>query len=414
MDAYFLACERAPGVSAECGAVWRFAAPVPSVEELAAEFDRRLDALPRFRQRVVPGGVRRPRWEDDGDFRIERHLEALPSAEPGRQELQKLAGRVFSQRLDMSHSPWKLWVASEAAGGEWALIFKHHHAMADGRSLVYIMEALFDAEDPPEPATRWTSKAAAELRRPRVIARGAAAYAAALLRPADQLPLSGALGSERQISWLPGRLEDLRAVRARLGGTVNDVVLTALSRAVAGWLRERGAATDGTRLSLIVPTSVRGSSQESELGNRMAAARIMVPLDRGALDTLHAVRSATRRAKESHQAIGGWWTAQLQAFVPMPLVPRVSRISTTPRRFHLAVSNLAGPSTALTCLGRRLVEAAAITYLPAGHGMTACFMTQAGRATTTLAVDPSLVPDPERILALLERTFAELRGVPAP
>src|SRR5439155_20134734 len=97
----------------------------------------------------------RPVWIDDPHFNPGYHVRhtALP-APAGYAELRRLAGRVFSQRLDRNKPLWEMWLVDTVDGGDGrtrhAIIAKTHHAMVDGVSGVDIMSVLFDAEaDPP-------------------------------------------------------------------------------------------------------------------------------------------------------------------------------------------------------------------------------------------------------------------------
>ncbi len=122
--------------------------------------------MPRYRQRLayVPLGQGRPVWADDPHFNPYYHIRhtALPQARR-RAALKRLAGRLFSQRLDRSKPLWEIWLVRAMAGERFALIAKTHHALVDGISGVDITTVLFDTA--PEPAadlapaaSPWTAK----------------------------------------------------------------------------------------------------------------------------------------------------------------------------------------------------------------------------------------------------------------
>jgi diacylglycerol O-acyltransferase / wax synthase len=75
------------------GSVGVFEGPAPSIEDLRAAIAAKLDAVPRYRQRVtpVPFGIGRPVWTDDPHFSIDYHVRhtALP-APGGQRELRAL------------------------------------------------------------------------------------------------------------------------------------------------------------------------------------------------------------------------------------------------------------------------------------------------------------------------------------
>ena len=131
----------------------------------------RLSLVPRFRQRLVvpPLEAGRPLWADDVNFNLTYHIRHTGLPEPGgEEELKRLAGRVFSQKLDRSKPLWELWLVQGLERNRFAILTKTHHAMVDGISGVDIGSVLFDLEPVPEPAPgrrRLGAAARAEQRR---------------------------------------------------------------------------------------------------------------------------------------------------------------------------------------------------------------------------------------------------------
>jgi diacylglycerol O-acyltransferase / wax synthase len=128
---------------------------VPSLGELRAGLEARLDALPRYRQRLedgAPGGLTRPRWVDNGRFDIAHHVRraALP-APGGWEELLEWMGGYLGRRLERSRPLWEIVLVEGLADGHWALATKTHHCMVDGVGAVDVAHLLFDAEPHPAP-----------------------------------------------------------------------------------------------------------------------------------------------------------------------------------------------------------------------------------------------------------------------
>ena len=87
-----------------------------------------------------------PCWVDDEDFELEYHVRHTAVPSPGEyDQLQRLASRLLSQRVDLDRPLWEMWLVEGLAGGRWALINKAHHAMIDGLSGHDIMEVILDA-----------------------------------------------------------------------------------------------------------------------------------------------------------------------------------------------------------------------------------------------------------------------------
>ena len=121
--------------------------------------------MPRYRQRLayVPLDQGRPVWTDDPHFNPRYHIRhaALP-APADDAALKRLAGRVFSQRLDRSKPLWEILLVERMSRGRFALIAKTHHALVDGISGVDITTVLFDTDPEPAPVARpstpWIAK----------------------------------------------------------------------------------------------------------------------------------------------------------------------------------------------------------------------------------------------------------------
>src|SRR4051794_14492401 len=161
LDASFLHLERGP-VHMHVASCMTFEGPRPSYDDLVRGIEARLHLVPRYRQRLatVPLEQGRPVWVDDPHFNTRYHVRhtALP-APGGDEELRKLAGRVFSQRLDRTKPLWEIWLveglapgtAGEAGGRRFAVLAKTHHALVDGISGVDITTVLFDTSPDPAP-----------------------------------------------------------------------------------------------------------------------------------------------------------------------------------------------------------------------------------------------------------------------
>src|SRR5947209_8227995 len=294
-DASFLHIE-GPMNPMHIGGVSIFEGPAPSFERLEEMVARKLGRVPRYRQKVrlIPFELGRPVWVDDPYFNLPYHLRhsALPS--PGSDEqLRSTAARIFAQRLDRDKPLWEIWMLEGLRGSRWALLSKVHHCMVDGVSATDLMTIMFEDDSSPadgapwEPApepgdvelvlrtlTRRTLNPSEQLRSVRAalraplttlaqardLARGLAS-ASSILRPAGGTSLVGPVGPHRTWSTAHVRLSDVKRVRSRLGGTVNDVVLSIVAAGLRDLLQERGESVDERTVRALVPVSVRKPSE---------------------------------------------------------------------------------------------------------------------------------------------------------
>ena len=95
-------------------------------------------------------------------------------------------------------------------------------------------------------------------------------------RPAT--PLNVDIGPHRRFDWVRTDLDDIKAIKNKLGGTVNDVVLAVVTGALRGFMQQRGEPVDGVTLKAMVPVSVRRENEYGMTGNRVAAMMASLPV----------------------------------------------------------------------------------------------------------------------------------------
>ncbi|HWH44596.1 MAG TPA: wax ester/triacylglycerol synthase family O-acyltransferase [Thermoleophilaceae bacterium] len=452
VDASFLHTEHQTS-HMHVGAVMIFEGPPPSYQDFAAQLESRLHLVPRYRQKLAfpRFEMGRPFWVDDPRFNLGYHARHTALPAPGSiEQLRNLAGRIFSQRLDRSKPLWETWLvqglkAEKGRGSRFAIISKTHHALVDGVSGVDLATVLFDLSpvpgDIPEPepwtpapeptqaqlvakgledaartpfdlARRATAAAASPgraLERAREAAEGVAEVAWAELNPAPDVPLNVPIGPHRRIAWVQSRLDEFKVIKNNLGGTVNDVVLTVVSGALARWLKARGVRTEGLELRALVPVSIRAEHEHGQLGNRIAAMRGPLPVYADdPVERLAIVRQSMDGLKESKQALGAEVISALNDFAPPTLLAQASRVNFSTRLFNLIVTNVPGPQFPLYLLGRELQELIPVAFLPEDHALAIAIMSYNGNLEFGLLGDYDAMPDIEDFGGLLGESLAEL------
>jgi diacylglycerol O-acyltransferase len=448
LDASFLHLED-EAAHMHVASVMIFEGEPPAYAELVENIERRLHLVPRYRQRLafVPLGQGRPRWVDDPNFNLCYHVRHTALPPPGGEdELRRLAGRAFSQRLDRDKPLWELWLVEGLAGGRFAILAKTHHALVDGISGVDIVTVLFDTEPepeaPPAPLERWLPRplpsraqllaealveratvpgeivrsVRALFRAPRQVAQGAVealagvgALAWAGLRPAPACPYNVRIGPHRRFAWVRAPLADLKGIKRELGGTVNDVILAACTGALRRHLRRRGCKTDGLELRAMVPVSVRADVERGALGNRVAA--IMAPLPVWCEDPvrrLEIVRDAMAGLKRSGQAVGARVLTELSGFAPSTIMTQAARLAARQRFFNLVITNVPGPQFPLYLLGRRMVETFPMVPLARNQALGIAILSYDGRVGFGLVGDFDALADLDDLAADLDAALAEL------
>ncbi|CAB4880910.1 MAG: wax ester/triacylglycerol synthase family O-acyltransferase [Actinobacteria bacterium] len=448
VDASFLAQEGSNS-HMHIGAVILVEGQAPPFEEFIEHIQGRLHLVPRYRQKLAfpPGDSGRPLWVDDPTFNIAYHVRHTALPHPGSEEqLLQLASRIASQQLDRSKPLWEMWIIEGLEDNRFALINKTHHALVDGVSGVDLATVLFDLEkNPPKPGTAvepWTphpEPSAAELvaaglrdaargvfglasralryaQRPdkaleevREAVEGVSELAWAGLNPAPPTPLNVEIGPHRRLAVTREQLEDFKTVKNAFGGTVNDVVLTTVSGALRSWLHARGIRTEGLELRALVPVSIRSSSEQGALGNRIAVMRGPLPVYiKDPVARLRFVKQAMDGLKESKQAVGAEVLAGVQQMAPPTILAQASRVNFSTRLFNLIVTNVPGPQFPLYVLGHKMVGLYPIAFLPTNHSLAVAIMSYDGEVNFGLLADYDAMPDVEEITQGISDSLAEL------
>jgi diacylglycerol O-acyltransferase / wax synthase len=456
-DASFLANERG-GAHMAIGAVFICEGSAPEIEPFLTHIRSRLHLAPRLRQRLAfpPLGLGRPLWVDDPEFEITDHVrrETLPA--PGTEaQFRELIAQVFSPPLDRSRPLWELRLVEGLENDRFGVIYKTHHAMADGISAVDIGVLLFDAEPVPAataeaepwnphpqpgPAAllgqavrgvgrtarrfaRWCERA---LRSPGRMTRRASNRLAglwevtwALTKPAPKLPLNARIGARRLFAWTSFDLEDFKAIKNSCGTTINDVTLAVGAGALRRWLEDRGISTEGLELQALVPVSVRAEDEHSELGNRLTAMRGPLPV--GVADPrkrLELISVAMRRLKASKQPYGAealWAINDFYGdFGPPLLLGPTAKLNFSTRIFNLLLTNFPGPQIPFYVMGHELLEVSPVGFLAEDHALSIAIFSYHGRINFGLLADPAAIGDIEVLRAGIVESFDELLEAAAP
>jgi diacylglycerol O-acyltransferase len=403
LDALFVDAEDEDGnTSMAIASIAVFEGPAPSQEEVLASLAGRLPLVPRYRQklRAVPFRLGRPVWVEDPHFDLRYHVRRAALPEPGGdQQLAELMAQVMSERLDREHPLWEYWLVEGLARDRWALISKVHHCMVDGISGTDLYRVIMDTSPGPAPPVPDNRAVAAEPPAISLLARAAAdvvtlpvrgalalsgamaspgralaqatGMARAVVRlspslwPATRSSLSGTIGRQRRYAWALVSLEDIKTIKRGLGGTVNDVVLAAISSGFRALLLARGERTEPHEVPSLVPVSVRAPGEESIYENRVSATVADLPVHiADPAERLAAVRSELDSLKASKEAMVGQALAGLGRYSPYPLASWWVRLAfRLPQREIVTVTtNVPGPREPLYWMGRRLEEI--IPYVP--------------------------------------------------
>lgn len=405
---------------------------IPSVGELTAHLDARLGDLPRYHQRLSDTrvhGLRFPTWELDAELDLREHVSraALP-APGGRAELLAWLSDYWSHRLDRTRPLWDVVLLEGLEGGRWALVNRTHHCMVDGVGSMDVGYAVLDTT--PEPQERMPyipepephrsrASAVAHALDPRgipdMLSRSAAA-ADVLLRDeviaTPRTSLNGPIGTLRRVEAVRFDLADLKAVKNRLGGTVNDVALATCAGGLRSLLLYRDEVPPRRGMRAMVPMNIRDAAEKLGLGNKVTSLFANLPVaEADPLRRYARIVEETARLKAGHDAIGTKTILDVTSVAPPLLHAALARTLYASRLFSVTITNVPGPPMALYGLGSELRDIYGLVPIFTDHALGVCIVSYGGGITFTVSADRTSVPDLDVFRTGLEESMEELRAL---
>ncbi|MGD0126136.1 MAG: wax ester/triacylglycerol synthase family O-acyltransferase [Terriglobia bacterium] len=451
VDAAFLYLERSE-IPLAIACVTIFDGPIP-FDQFVAKVASKLAQVPRYQQVVVMPSLNMdlPTWEDDRHFDIHRHVFRVVLDPPGGEaQLEALAGRIFSQILDRNKPLWEIYVVDGLKDKRNALIWRLHHALADGISANRLLELFLDTtpEGSPAPTTPRLGRQVAADSTPKgglaaavhtavdgliSTERSLLGFAQALvgdpkrngstnlfrllpelLMSVERLPFNKPCGKRRKFCWAEFDMADVKAIREAVGGRVNDVILAVLTRALARYVKLHGQSTVNRFVRIVCPVNLRKPGQEESLGNQISFMPVALPMGvRDPVESLRAVAARTETMKSSGAATLLGLVAAGIAKAPPPLqalfwwgLPEV--IFPVPI-LNMICTNVPGPSVPLYALGRRMI--AAYPQVPTGYelGVNVAVASYDGKLFFGLIADAQVASDVNRLRDFLYVSFQELK-----
>ena len=441
-------------------------------ERLLADLAARLHLVPRYVQRAVPTplGFGHPTWEPDPTFDLRRHVYRRRLRPPGGdRELAALCAILYAQPLGRERPLWEMHlIEGYEGGGEGprspaeraaiskrpakrghggtALLVKVHHSMADGVGGVELLAVLFDtvaqaaapcgtpslAAQPALPSfarrvcdgvvERATARATQGRAVLGLLARPRAALeqlretvetirhvGRTYLAGAPATPFNGPIGAARQLGWATFSLSVARAIKQRLGASINDLVLAVMSGALRRVLHERGVDPDPLVLRAVVPVNRRGATESLLLGNRLSLMVAPVPVGiRDPIARMNRVREATTQLKAADEPAKIQHLLGLAELLP-PAAHRLLGLVRQPgKAINTVCTNVPGPPTPLYQQGVRVSRVIPFVPLVGGIGVAFAAFSYDDALAIGVTADPGLVPDVDVVAGALRTSFEEL------
>lgn len=239
--------------------------------------------------------------------------------------------------------------------------------------------------------------------------RGSSALARLLLLwPDPKTIFKGELGVPKRAAWsaaLP--LQDVKAVGKGLGGTVNDVLLTAMTGALRRYLQGRDEEVDGLNFRAVVPVNLRTPGTEEELGNKFGLVFLSLPV--GLADPAKRLQELKQRMdalKDSLEAPVAFGILTAIGMSPQTIQDIVVNIFGM--KGTAVMTNVMGPRIPLYLAGAPLDSFMFWVPQSGRLGLGVSILSYAGRVWMGVITDEGLVPDPDAIIAAFHTEFDEL------
>lgn len=385
-----------------------------SFERILRLLEGRMPVLRPFQRRLaaIPFGLDHPVWLDDPDFRVRSHVYRVGAPAPGSDPvLASLVAQIAAQPLDRTRPLWELSVIEGLSEGRVALVFKVHHAVADGVSAIQLLLQLLDpspeavnglgsyerARREPAPTSRALLTHA--LRR---LPRRSTRFARLLLDSTRSLagatrsmvrgaadgprmpmpfsapatPWNGPTSPQRAVAFGRAPLADVKLINSVFDTTVNHVVLAACTQTLRNYLEAHGGVPDSPLVAAI-PVSLRRPEELGAYGNRISALLVHLPVHLAdPVDRLLTLRHDAAAARHHHARLGVGALGEWAEFTSSGLL-RIAALFYSNRKLagrhrplhNLVISNVRGPGAPLYAAGARLTAAYPLGPLMEGAGI---------------------------------------------
>ncbi|HEY2016412.1 MAG TPA: WS/DGAT domain-containing protein, partial [Bryobacteraceae bacterium] len=234
-----------------------------------------------------------------------------------------------------------------------------------------------------------------------------------LAAPIDRLPFNRLCGGERLFNWADFSFGDVQAIRAAVGGKVNDVFLTVVTRALAAYAKMHGQPVENRFLRVVCPVSMRRPDQCDSLGNRITFLPVVLPMgERNPVRLLHEVSARTEIMKSTGAAELVALAASWLGSAPPPLQAAfwggIPLLTLPVPLFNVICTNVPGSPVPLYSVGRRLL--ASYPQVPTGWelGVGIAVQSYAGKFAFGLTADTRACPDVARLRDFIKVSFEEL------
>ncbi|CAL5377396.1 unnamed protein product [Camellia sinensis] len=401
---------------------------------------------PRFSSLMVRDGHGREHWRKT-HIDIDRHIIIIdePIGDSSAHDEESLNDYVsdlaVSSPLNTDKPLWEVHLLRPYN----CILFRIHHALGDGISLMSMLLACCRRADDPDRRPTIESVGASkergerERRWNRVVERGVKAVWLTVVFVVEfvmrslwvrdrRTAVSGGAGVElwpRKLATAKFLLDDMKAVKnAVADATINDVLFGVISSGLSRYLdiRSPKALQDGLQLTGVAMVNLRkqpGLQDLSKLmdgnssvqwGNKFGMMLLPIYYHQGGADPLQYVERSKAMIDRKKLSLEAHFSYKIGNFVMSCFGAKLAswlnyRIvcNTT-----FTISNVIGPREEITVVGNP-VTYMRVTNTSLPHAITMHMMSYAGRADMQIMVAKDIIPDPEVVAKCFEDALLDMK-----
>lgn len=342
-------------------------------------------------------------FQEDKSFQIENHVFKWEGEVPSSKEmLASIVSKLSNEAFPKGRAPWYYCcIPTNYGDKDVAAVFRMSHSVADGVSLArFLINQLPDQKTPQKEPQKFSVSHRALLTKALLIAPNFLINL--LLSFADQNILHGPkISGTKKVVWHEGfELKLIKEIKTVSGTTVNDVLMSCLSRAIRRYFQRKGVDSPPD-FTASIPVDVRLSAackRELSFENKFSLIFLkLATATEGVLEQLHETKARMDECKFSGEPLAS------AAFMILTneLCPEfvISHVNTfIAEKASCVLSNVPGPQYFLTVSGQRIKYMTFWSPQRKNIGVGVSIFTYAGQVIVGVQSDVTVMPDPEIII----------------
>jgi diacylglycerol O-acyltransferase / wax synthase len=406
-----------------------------SRKKLMEVLDNRLLKFNRFQQKIkMKKGV--PHWSDDYHFELKNHVHFYNLKETDDYSfLQKKISKLLSHPLDHEKPLWDIHIYQNYKGGS-AIIFRLHHAIADGVSLIQVLFSLTGENAKDSLEVQYTDfsidlkelpyikgvhqfiKGSNKLidnvkylkENPKVITQNivqgweATKEMASIFTDKDITGsiYKGEFSEEKNVAWSkPMDLLLIKKLGKQYKATVNDVLLALMTGAIRSHLvHNHQKVEEGIRV--VIPVNIRAKEKKIELHNEISFISLELPVHvEDFTERLQIINEKTTLLKNSAEP---YVLNKAMEFLSDKLSDNMKDrfIDFISTKIAAAITNVPGPRKSVYLAGSKVKDIYCWIPHTAPLGVGLSMISYNNKITVAMVIDKNMADDPDVLIDSFE------------